>query len=231
MDKITAIIAAAGKGQRMNRGINKQFIILKGKPVLMHTLEVFDNHPLVEKIVIVTGKDEIKFCQENILKRFNFQKRIKVVAGGKERQDSVYNGLQEVNESGLVIIHDGARPFLTKDMISSLSVSAKKYGAAIIGVPVKDTVKIVDEEQFVQGTPDRRTLWLIQTPQCFKREVILKAHEVAKSEGFYGTDDASLVERIGIKVKILTGSYENIKITTPEDLIIGENILKGRNQV
>lgn len=230
MGRVTAIIAAAGQGRRMAAPINKQFLLLKDKPVLAHTLEVFDKHPLIDNIIVVTSAKELETCRTEVLLKYNFKKDIKLVIGGQERQDSVYNGLKEVKDSGLVIIHDGARPFLSGDMISNLIKEAQEVRGVIVGVPVKDTIKVVGEDNFVQHTPDRSKLWKVQTPQCFEYNLLLKAHEEARREKFYGTDDASLIERLGIEIKMIEGSYENIKITTIEDLILGEAILERRNR-
>ncbi len=228
MVKVSALIPAAGKGKRMRSDINKQFILLKNKPVLLHSLEVFDRHPAVSEIVVIAAEEEIDLLQHELIQKGGFRKTIKVVAGGKERQDSVYNGLQAIEASGLVIIHDGARPFLTLELLNRVIAEAEKYDAVIVGMPVKDTIKVVDASNFINETPDRDKLWLVQTPQAFKYDLLRKAHQKAKLEGYYGTDDAMLIERLGTRVKMIEGSYENIKITTPEDLIIGEAILRRR---
>lgn len=228
MVKVSALIPAAGKGKRMGGDINKQFILLKDKTVLCHTLEVFDQHPAVSEIIVVSAEEELGLLQQELIQKGNFRKPIKLVAGGKERQDSVYNGLQAVEESGLIIIHDGARPFLTLELLNRVIIEAKKHDAVIVGMPVKDTIKVVDASNHITETPDRSKLWLVQTPQAFNYDLLRKAHQKAKSEGYYGTDDAMLIERLGTRVKMIEGSYENIKITTPEDLIIGEAILRRR---
>ncbi|NPV44194.1 MAG: 2-C-methyl-D-erythritol 4-phosphate cytidylyltransferase [Firmicutes bacterium] len=223
--KVSAIIAAAGHGQRMRAAISKQFLNLKGKPIIVHTLDVFYRIKRINEIILVVGSNEMEYCNSEIIKRHLF-KGIKLVPGGKERQDSVYNGLRACNpQTDFVIIHDGVRPLINQDIVIKALSTAEIYGACGVAVPVKDTIKVVDEKGFVKNTPDRDRLWAVQTPQVFRYPLILKAHERAREQGFIGTDDTVLVERLGERVKIIEGSYENIKITTPEDLTIAESIL------
>lgn len=227
--KVSAIIVAAGKGKRMERNYNKQYIHLEGKPILAHTLKQFENHEKVDEIVIVVGQGEVEFCRETIAEKFNFSKVRTIVEGGAERYHSVHNGIKAVSEEcEVVLIHDGARPFVTGEIINESIASANTYGCSIVGMPVKDTIKIINEEGFVKETPKREDLWLVQTPQAFKKELILQAHQKREKENRSVTDDAMLVEALGLKVKMIKGSYENIKITTPEDLEIGQGILKRR---
>ncbi|MGB9814255.1 MAG: 2-C-methyl-D-erythritol 4-phosphate cytidylyltransferase [Thermovenabulum sp.] len=221
---VSAIIAAGGKGKRMNSAKSKQYLPLKGFPILYYTLTVFETLKEIDEIILVVGGQDVEFVKKEIINKYKF-KKIKVVEGGFERQDSVYNGLRScAPQTDIVVIHDGVRPFITHKLILESIEAAKIYNAAGVAVPVKDTIKIV-EDGFIKTTPDRRKLFAIQTPQTFKYGLILEAHEAAKKEGFYGTDDAVLVERLGVKVKIIDGSYENIKITTPEDIIIAEAFL------
>lgn len=228
MFKTIAVILAAGQGSRMGTKINKQYLHLLDKPVLSHTLEVFEKESLIDGIVIVTREDEIELCYEQAIKPYEFKKVIKVVAGGKERQDSVYRGLKSLpSQCKLVVVHDGARPLVTNNLISQAVTIAGREGAAIAAVPVKDTIKRVVGGLVVETIP-RQEIWAIQTPQVFTKELIIKAYESAYEKGVYGTDDASLVEMLGEKVSIVPGSYENIKITIPEDLDIGKAILAGR---
>lgn len=223
----TAIILAAGKGTRMNTGMNKQFMLLDGKPLLAHTLEAFQSCRDIGSIILVAGKDELQLCREQIVDVYGFDKVDKLVEGGSERQQSVYNGIRSLDEScSIVVIHDGARPVVTGGIIESCIEGAKAYGAVSAGMPVKDTIKILDENGFVECTPERGRLWITQTPQAFQKEIIRKAHEIARTNETTGTDDAFLVENIGIKVKMIESSYENIKVTTPEDIIFADTLIR-----
>ena len=222
----SVVIVSAGRGNRMKCDINKQFLKIGGKEVIAHTIEKFYNNKNIGEIIIVVREDEKEFLQENIINKYGY-KNIKIAFGGKERQDSVYNGLKEVDKNcGIVLIHDGARPFVTNEIIEKSIKCAQKYNCAIVGIPVKDTIKIVNENNDVCNTPDRNTLWSIQTPQVFEYSLIMKAHEKAKDDKYYGTDDSMLMEYLGYNVKVVEGSYDNIKITTPEDLKVAEEILR-----
>jgi len=222
----TAVIVAAGKGKRMGTDISKQFLPLCGKEILTHTVEVFEKADRIRDIVLVTGTDSLQDVQDMVWE-YGWQKVISVVAGGKERQDSVWNGLQAVSEdTEIVLIHDGVRPFVTEEILDLSIETAVEMGGCAAGVPAKDTIKVCNSENIAVDTPDRSTLWQIQTPQTFRKELIVKAYEQAKAEGFVGTDDASLAENSGYSVKVIMGSYRNIKITTKEDLLIGEAFLK-----
>ncbi len=218
----SVVIPAAGRGKRMNAGKNKLFIDLQGEPVIVHTLKVFDRDPDCTEMVLAVHKEERGEFQK-LISRIGFKTEIKLAAGGKERQDSVYSGLKETT-GDIILVHDGARPFITGSMTGRLAEAAAEHGAAIAAVPVKDTIKKA-ESGFVTETVDRSTLMMVQTPQAFRRDLILKAHEHARKTGFIGTDDASLAELLGFPVKITEGSYRNIKLTTPEDLIFAEAIL------
>ena len=223
----TAIVLAAGKGTRMNAGMNKQFMLINDRPLLAQTLAAFQSCDAIDNIILVAGKEELKTCKEQILGVYGFDKVDKLVPGGSERQQSVYNGIMELEDDcSIVVIHDGARPILPEGIIERCIDGAKIYGAASAGMPAKETIKILNEEGFVQYTPERGKVWVTQTPQAFKRDIIEKAHETANIKGISGTDDAFLVECMGIKVKMLEGSYENIKITTPEDIILAEAIMR-----
>ena len=223
------VIPAAGMGKRMKAGKNKQFIHLKNKPVIIHTLEVFENDHNCNGIILVVHEDDIDLFKK-YLSLYNISKVSSLVIGGTERQHSVYNGLKALHEDGIVLIHDGARPFITKDVIEKLVKKASQTGAAIVGVPVKDTIKSVQNE-VVDYTLERSSLWAVQTPQAFRLSTIIKAHEDAKQHNFLGTDDASLVERMGEPINIVQGNYQNIKLTTPEDLLFAEAILNNREQM
>lgn len=220
------VIVAAGTGSRMNMGINKQFIKLEGKEIIAYTIEKFYNNSNIEDIVVVVKEDESEFFKKEILDKYNF-KNIKIAYGGKERQDSVYNGLKSLDKKcDVVLIHDGARPFVSDKIIYNCIEEVKEHKAIVVGVPVKDTIKIIDNDKNIVDTPNRSVLWAVQTPQTFDYNILIDAYKDAFKSGFYGTDDAMLVERIGYKVKMVEGSYNNIKITTKEDLSVGSQILK-----
>jgi 2-C-methyl-D-erythritol 4-phosphate cytidylyltransferase len=223
--QVSAIIAAGGQGRRMNSSISKQFLNIKGHPILYYTLNKFEKMDNIKSIVLVTSSDYIEYTREKIIKRYRL-KKIQIVEGGKERQDSVYNGLRELSpQTDIVVIHDGVRPFVPIKIIENSIAAAVKFKAVGVAVPVKDTIKVVDANNTIKNTPDRKTLWAMQTPQTFIYDVIMKAYEKAMSEGFYGTDDTVLVERLNLPVKIIEGAYENIKITTPEDIIFAETFV------
>ena len=220
------VIVAAGTGSRMNMGINKQFIKLEGKEIIAYTNEKFYYNSNIEDIVVVVKEDESEFFKKEILDKYNF-KNVKIAYGGKERQDSVYNGLKLLDEKcDVVLIHDGARPFVSDKIIDKSIEEAKEHKAIVVGVPVKDTIKVIDNDKNIVDTPNRSVLWAVQTPQTFDYNILIDAYKDAFKNKFYGTDDAMLVERIGYKVKMLEGSYNNIKITTQEDLNIGSQILR-----
>lgn len=223
------IIVAAGTGSRMKKDINKQFIKLNDKEIIAHTIDKFYNNDNIDDIVVVIKEEEEKYFIDNVINKYGFD-NIKIAYGGNERQDSVYNGIKKLNNNcDVILVHDGARPFVTGDIIENSIEEAKKHNAVVVGVKVKDTIKIVSEDGNIIDTPDRRYLWSVQTPQVFKYDIITKAYEDAYNGNYYGTDDAMLVERIGYNVKMVEGSYDNIKITTPEDLKFGEQILKNKN--
>lgn len=223
--QVSAIIAAGGRGRRMNSSISKQFLNIKGHPILYYTLKKFEKMDKIKSIVLVTGADDLDYTREEIIKRYRF-KKIRLVEGGKERQDSVYNGLRELSpQTDIVVIHDGVRPFVPVNIIEKSITAAAKYKAVGVAVPVKDTIKVVDKNHTIKNTPDRKTLWAMQTPQSFTYDIIMRAYEKAMRDGFYGTDDTVLVERLGLPVKIIEGAYENIKITTPEDIVFAETFI------
>lgn len=224
--KNSVIICAAGVGKRMKSAVAKQYIELKGRSILSYTVEAFEKSNDISDIVIVTGKDDIDFVKEEIIDKYGFSKVKAVVAGGKERQNSVFNGLMAVDkDTDIVLVHDGVRPFVSQSDISNIIEKTKKYRACVSGVKVKDTIKVCDESDNIAATPDRSALWAAHTPQVFEYKLLVEAYEKAFDDDILGTDDSMLVERLGVKVKMIEGSYNNIKITTPEDLKIGENIL------
>ena len=221
------VIVAAGTGSRMNMGINKQFIKLEGKEVIVYTIEKFYNNHNIDDIVVVVKESEAEFFKKEIIEKYNFE-NIKIAYGGKERQDSIYNGLKCVDKNcKIVLIHDGARPFVDNRIIEECISVAKEKKAVVVGVPVKDTIKIVIDGK-ITDTPNRANLWSAQTPQTFDYSLIKKAYDEAYKSNYYGTDDSMLVENIGQEVTMIMGSYENIKITSPEDLNMGEQILSLR---
>jgi 2-C-methyl-D-erythritol 4-phosphate cytidylyltransferase len=225
--KVYAIIVAAGKGIRMSNTVRKQYIALDGIPILSRTLGVFDCCDLIDQIIMAVPKDDIDYCRNEIIPAAKMKKEAILVVGGARRQDSVYNSLKTIEtEDGIVIIHDGVRPFVNPEHLVACIKGAQKHGACILGIPAFDTVKQVNAKNEIVDTQKRDPLWLAQTPQAFQLELIKKAHEIAKQEGFRGTDDASLVERTGEIVKIIPGSRSNIKITNPEDLRLAQAILR-----
>lgn len=226
--KVTAVIVAGGKGSRMKEKTRKQYLILDGSPVLVHTLRIFNRLDEIDTICLVVPGADIDYCHSLIPQLSDMQKKIDLIPGGNERQDSVYNGIRGIKDkSGIVVIHDGVRPFVSPDHILECIREAGKSGACILGVPASDTLKKVDAIGNINGTVQRDSIWLAQTPQAFTYSLIMKAHELAREDGFYGTDDASLVEYIGHPVKMVTGSKYNIKITTREDLLVAESIFKN----
>jgi len=228
--KAAAIITAAGSGERMGGSIKKPYILLQGIPLLARTLQVFAQAPDIAELIVTVGPGQEDFCRQQVITGCAIAKPVTVVAGGQRRQDSVRNGLAAVSESvDMIMIHDGARPFVTVPMIGDALEETRHKRATTMAVPVKDTVTIVAKDTAViQQTLERDCLYLIQTPQTFERELICEAHRRACAEGFAGTDDASLVERLGVPVTVIMGSYDNIKITTQEDLLFAEAILQRR---
>lgn len=228
--KTAAVLLAAGQGRRMNNPIPKQYLLLKEKPVLYYSLKTLEES-MLDEIILITNANDIEYCKNEIIDRYQFQKVKKIICGGKERYYSVYNGLNELKEVDYVWIHDGARPFLTNQMILDTFQAVQQYRACVIGMPVKDTIKIVNENKIIQETPPRETIWSVQTPQVFEFSLIKKAYDKfikEKKETLQITDDAMLVEQMtNCDVKLVQGDYHNIKITTPEDLIIAETFLSN----
>lgn len=221
---VTAVIVAGGKGSRMGADRNKVFITISGRKMLDYTISAFEHNEKINKIVIVTARTDLAEC-ESIAK--GHDKICAVTEGGATRQKSVMAGLKKA-EGDIVLIHDGARALVTQHEIDNAIEDCIKYGAAAVGVPCKDTLKTADENGFIQGTVDRETTYLIQTPQAFYLEEIIKLHERADADGFAATDDCMIAEHYGKRVKISRGSYENIKLTTPEDIEVAEKIISRR---
>ena len=228
---VSAIIVAAGKGIRMNDTTRKQYLDLAGRPILAHSVMAFDACDLIDKIFLVIPKEDIEYCRKNILPVLELKNGVDLVFGGEKRQDSVYNGLQAIDKkTDTVVIHDGVRPFIQPDELESCILGARKFGACILGIPAGDTIKHVGKSGFIEKTLARDSIWLAQTPQAFKYELIIRAHETARRDGYTGSDDASLVERLGIGVKIIKGSKNNIKITVREDLVVAQAMLDAINR-
>lgn len=229
MDKVVyAVIVAGGRGRRMGAGINKQFLKLNGKPILYYTLMAFSNCSSVDGIILVSTEKDIEYCKSEIIEKYNIKKVKSIVSGGSERQESVYKGLCAAKGCDIVIIHDAVRPFVTREIIENGIKFASEYGACACGVNPTNTIKIKDSNNFSFETPDRNTLFSVQTPQCFKYELIMECHKKLMEDGAAVTDDTMVVERYGYKVYLYNGSYKNIKITTPEDLSFAEIILNEK---
>lgn len=228
--KIVALIAAAGRGTRMGVAQEKkQYIILGDRPILAHTIAIFEESPLVSEIVVVVCPEDTEYCQREIVEKYGFQKVTQIVPGGQQRQDSVYQGLLRLaSDTEIVLVHDGVRPFFPPELIPEVVQAVCTYGAAVVAVPVKDTIKIADVTGFAKKTPDRRSLWAVQTPQAFSYPLLLAAYQEAQKKGLQATDDAMLVEALGQRVKLVLGTYKNLKITTPEDLVIARALLEWR---
>ena len=227
--RTTAIIPAAGSGSRMNRSISKQYLSLGGKPLLVLTLEALEASPLIDALLVVVPARDVDAVRSEILAPWNLKKVTGILAGGRERQDSVRSGIDALDrETDLVVIHDAVRPFISAELIERCILAGRKDGAATVGVHVKDTIKEVGPGGQVLRTCDRSVLWLTQTPQVFRRDIIERAHREAVRDGYRATDDTALVERLGIAVRMVPGDYGNIKITTPEDLVIAEALLRQK---
>lgn len=231
MGKIIAIVLAAGRGKRMQSDVAKQYLLVRNKPVLYYSLKAFQDS-IVDEIILVTAENEITYCKEQIVDKYAITKVSQIVAGGKERYHSVYNGLKACKDAEVVLIHDGARPFVDEAIIERNVRMIKEHGACVTGMPVKDTIKISDAEGYVKETPRRDLIWTIQTPQTFRYDLIRNSYDVflAREEEYskqYSVTDDSMVAEIfgGIKVKLVEGSYNNVKITTPEDMVLAEAIL------
>jgi len=229
--KTAAIIPSGGMGRRMGGHIPKQYLLLAGLPVLVHTLRPFQASPAIDEIILAVPGEDVEKVKENIVERYGVSKVKRVVAGGKERQDSISNALAWIaDETEIIVIHDGVRPLVTTDLIEIVVGRAGEVGAVAVGIDIRDTVKRVDKAGKIEETVPRDGLWRTQTPQAFKREIIVAAYRAAYEAGFYGTDDASLVEKAGIPVWLIPGDRENLKVTTKEDMMLCEMILRGREK-
>lgn len=248
--KCTAIVLAAGRGSRMGGGVAKQYMLLRDKPLIWYALHAVEESSVIDDCILVTGAEDISYVKEEIVAKYGFSKVAAVVAGGKERYDSVYSGLQAAagssgqsgagsctaNRDGYIFIQDGARPFLTEKILERCYEAVQSDRACVAGMPVKDTIKIVDEDGFARQTPDRNFMWQVQTPQVFDAALILYAYERLMQEkerlmreGVSITDDAMVVETFtDCKVRLVEGDYGNIKVTTPEDMTVAEALLEAQ---
>lgn len=226
--KVMAIVLAAGSGKRMNTDVHKQYLLIKEKPVLYYSLKAFEDSA-IDGVVLVVGAGEVEYCQKEIIEKYQLKKVQAIVEGGKERYHSVYEGLKASEGADYVLIHDGARPFLTQSIIERTLETVEQYQACVVGMPVKDTIKIIDDENCAKETPERSRVWMVQTPQAFSYSLIYSAYtKMLENEDGSITDDAMVVERMtNQKVKLIEGSYRNIKITTPEDMVIAETYLEN----
>lgn len=228
MNKVTAIVPAAGAGSRFSKkkGQRKPFFIVKNKPILIHTLTALANSNRINNIVVVVHKDDITKCR-GAIKKFGVNKVLDVIPGGATRFESVKRGLSRVpRDSGMILIHDGVRPLIDKRMISAAIKGCARFGASVCGVPVVSTVKSVRKDLIVKNTPDRSRLYIAQTPQVFNKDTISRAYNLKIRNSSRITDDSMLVERLGCRIKMVSGSYKNIKVTTPEDLVLMERLMR-----
>jgi 2-C-methyl-D-erythritol 4-phosphate cytidylyltransferase len=227
MARVSAVIVAGGKGKRMGTDVAKQYINIGGKPILYYAIKAFAECKHIDEIILVTQKDEIQYCKSQIVEKFNLPVKT-IVEAGAERQDSVYNGLNSIDDCDVVLIHDAARPFVTSAIIEKGIKYAEDFGAAAPGVTPKDTIKIRGNDGFSIETPDRNTLFAVQTPQCFKYKMIKDCHEKIRKANITVTDDTMAFEMFYSKVFLYEGDYKNIKITTPEDLILAEGFVNKK---
>lgn len=224
--KIAAIIPAAGEGSRMQLSVKKPYLRLGKKPILSHTIDRFEQHSAIDEIFVVVDSTDFTMCRTTILDPYRYQKVRELVPGGETRQMSVFNALRTLaDDVDVVLVHDGVRPFVTEAVIFECLTATAEWGAAVTAVPVKETIKVANEELFVVDTPERHRLWRVQTPQGFRKSLLVEAHEKARRNSITATDDAALVEQLGHPIKLITGSYRNIKLTTLEDLRIAETLL------
>ena len=245
MGKNIAVVLAAGTGRRMKAGVAKQFLELAGKPLIYYALKTMEDSKIINECILVTGEEDMQKMQQDVVAKYGFRKVTAIIPGGRERCYSVANAMRWIEtirqgapgNEDFVFIHDGARPFLTEEILERTLQAAREYGACVAAMPSKDTVKLMDENGFAKETPDRKTVWTVQTPQTFDRKLIVEAYrkfeQDVESEAKPGrgmvTDDASVVELYtDVKVKLVEGSYTNIKVTTPEDLVIAEAFLLNK---
>lgn len=225
--KICTLIPAAGEGNRLKNAVKKPYVALAQKPILTHTIQRFEQNTAVDEIFVLVNEADFEMCRATVLAPYAFQKVQPLVAGGATRQQSVHNGVRALPaDTDFVIVHDGVRPFVTDETIFACLDAAAEWGAAVAAVPVKETIKMANAEDFIVETPPRERLWTVQTPQVFRKSLLEKAHQIAEEKQLTATDDAALVEHLGHPVKLVNGSHANVKITTPEDLRIANVFLQ-----
>ena len=227
--RVAVVVAAAGVGKRMGRDLPKTYLPLAGKPILAHTLALFEALEEVREVAVVVHPRDLDYCRDEVIAPFGFTKVLPLVPGGKERQDSVHNALQQfraTDDADLILVHDGVRPFADAALVRRVMAGAAQFGAAIPGIPAQDTLKRVNAQGRVVETVDRQHLRQVQTPQGFQAGLLRRAFAEAYRRGFYGTDEASLIEALGLPVMVVPGSPLNLKITTPEDLLLAEALLR-----
>ena len=225
--KICTLIPAAGEGNRLKSAVKKPYVALAQKPILTHTIQRFEQNPAVDEIFVLVNEADFEMCRATVLAPYAFQKVQPLVAGGATRQQSVHNGVRALPaDTDFVIVHDGVRPFVTDETIFACLDAAAEWGGAVAAVPVKETIKMANAEDFIVETPPRERLWTVQTPQVFRKSLLEEAHQIAEEKQLTATDDAALVEHLGYPVKLVNGSYANVKITTPEDLRIANVFLQ-----
>ena len=228
--KISVLIPAAGQGKRMKSSVKKPYLMLGDRPVLAHTIHQFDQNSVIDEIIVIVDESDLATCKENVISPFRFRKVRELVAGGDTRQVSVCNGIQVLSSHvDYVVIHDGVRPFINDDIIFRCLEATAEIGASVTAVPVKETIKVANSNLFIDHTPERELLWRVQTPQVFRYSLLLEAHNKAIKDGISAPDDATLVEELGHPVKLVMGSYKNVKLTTPEDLLLAETLLIEEN--
>ena len=221
--KISVLVPAAGQGERMESSVKKPYLMLGEKPILSHTIDCFEQNSVIDEIFVIVDESDFMMCRENVLAPFRYRKVRDLISGGKTRQISVLNGLRALSDDvDFVIVHDGVRPFINDEIIFQCLEASAECGAAVSAVPVKETIKVANEELLIDHTPDRHQLWRVQTPQVFRKSLLVEAHKKAIEDRIDAPDDAALVEKLGSPVKLVMGSYKNVKLTTPEDLRIAE---------
>lgn len=226
--KIVVLIPAAGKGERMDSAVKKPYLVLDDKPVLSHTIERFEHNSAIDDIFLIVHKSDFESCKNFVIEPYKYKKVRALIPGGETRQESVFNGLSALTDDvEYVIIHDGVRPFINDEIIAKCLAATAEWGASVAAVPVKETIKFANEDHFIVQTPNRKLLWRVQTPQVFRKTLIETAHKRAIQERNDAPDDATLVERLGSPVKLVMGSYKNVKLTTPEDMRFAETIINN----
>ncbi len=224
--KISVLIPAAGQGKRMETSVKKPYLMLGDRPILSHTIDQFEQNSVIDEIIVIVNESDLTTCKESVISPFRFRKVQELVAGGETRQVSVFNGLRTLTDDvDYVVIHDGVRPFIDDDIIFRCLEATAECGASVAAVPVKETIKVANRDLYIDHTPERDLLWRVQTPQVFRKSLLVAAYNKAIEEGISAPDDAILVEKLGHPVKLVMGSYRNVKLTTPDDLLLAETLL------